>query len=59
MSNIFTVALPYPMDKRAGNPMRQAAQGYTSYGLGGVLGTLACVGGGDDPGDRRRGPHEL
>ncbi len=43
MSNIFTVALAYPMDKRAGNPMRQAAQGYTSYGLGGVLGTLACV----------------
>ena len=29
MSNIFTVVLPYPMDKRAGNPMRQAAQGYT------------------------------
>lgn len=43
MSNIFTVVLPYPMDKRAGSPMRQAAQGYASYGLGGVLGTLACV----------------
>jgi ABC-2 type transport system permease protein len=43
MSNIFTAVLPYPMDKRAGNPMRQAAQGYGSYGLAGVLGTLACV----------------
>ena len=28
ISNIFTVVAPYPMDKRAGNPMRQAAQGY-------------------------------
>ena len=44
MSNIFTVVLPYPMDKRAGSPLRQAAQGYAAYGLGGVLGTLACVG---------------
>jgi ABC-2 type transport system permease protein len=43
LSNIFTVVLPYPMDKRAGSPLRQAAQGYGSYGLGGVLGTLACV----------------
>jgi ABC-2 type transport system permease protein len=43
LSNIFTVVLPYPMDKRAGNPMRQASQGYGSYGLGAVLGTLACV----------------
>jgi ABC-2 type transport system permease protein len=43
LSNIFTVVLPYPMDKRAGSPMRQASQGYGSYGLGGVLGTLACV----------------
>jgi ABC-2 type transport system permease protein len=43
MSNIFTVILPYPMDKRAGSPMRQASQGYGSYGIGGVLGTLAGV----------------
>ncbi len=41
LSNIFSVALPYPMDKRAGNPMRQAAQGYGSYGFACVLGTLA------------------
>jgi ABC-2 type transport system permease protein len=43
LSNIFTVVLAYPMDKRAGSPMRQASQGYGSCGLGGVLGTVACV----------------
>ena len=32
-----------PADKRAGSPMRQASQGYGSYGFGGVLGTVACV----------------
>ena len=44
MSNIFSVVLPYPMAKRAGNPMPQAAQGYAAYGLGGVFGTLIGVG---------------
>jgi ABC-2 type transport system permease protein len=43
MSNIFSVALPYPMDKRAGSPLRQAAQGYTAYGVGAVFGSLASV----------------
>jgi ABC-2 type transport system permease protein len=43
LSNIFTVVLPYPMALRAGSPMRQAAQGYTSYALGGVLGSLGGV----------------
>ena len=43
MSKIFTVVLSYPMDKRAGSPMRRASQGYGSYGLGGVLGTVACM----------------
>jgi ABC-2 type transport system permease protein len=43
LSNVFTVGLPYPMDKRAGNPMRQAAQGYASAGVGAVFGTLAAV----------------
>jgi ABC-2 type transport system permease protein len=43
VSNILTAVLAYPMDKRVGNPMRQAAQGYTSYGIGSVFGTLACV----------------
>jgi len=42
-SDIFTVVLAYPMVKRAGSPMRQAAQGYTSLGLLGVLGTLGGV----------------
>jgi ABC-2 type transport system permease protein len=44
MSNIFSVVLPYPMARRAGNPLPQAAQGYGAYGLGGVLGTLFTVG---------------
>jgi hypothetical protein len=40
ISNIFTVVAPYPMDKRAGNPMRQAAQGYTSYQILAVFGSV-------------------
>ena len=44
MSNIFSVVLPYPMARRAGNPLPQAAQGYTAYGLGCVFGTLLAVG---------------
>jgi ABC-2 type transport system permease protein len=43
LSNIFTAVLPYPMALRTGSPMRQAAQGYTSYALGGVLGSLGGV----------------
>jgi ABC-2 type transport system permease protein len=43
LSNVFTVVLPFPMDKRAGSPMRQAAQGYTSYQLLGVLGNVGGV----------------
>jgi ABC-2 type transport system permease protein len=43
MSNIFAVVLPYPMAKRAGSPMRQAAQGYGAYGFGSIVGTVACV----------------
>jgi ABC-2 type transport system permease protein len=43
LSNILTVALPYPIARRAGSPMPQAAQGYTSYGLGGVLSSLLGV----------------
>ncbi len=43
LSNLFTAGLPYPMDKRAGSPMRQASQGYTSSGVGAALGTLAAV----------------
>ena len=40
ISNIFTVVAPYPMDKRAGNPMRQAAPGYTSYQVLAVFGSV-------------------
>jgi ABC-2 type transport system permease protein len=43
LGNIFTVTLAYPMAKRAGSPMRQAAQGYGSYTFAGVLATLAGV----------------
>jgi ABC-2 type transport system permease protein len=42
LSNILTVTLPYPMDKRAGRPLRRASQG---YGMQGFLGTLGCVAG--------------
>jgi ABC-2 type transport system permease protein len=41
LSNVFSVALPYPMVKRATSPMLVAAQGYSAYRIGGVLGTLA------------------
>jgi ABC-2 type transport system permease protein len=40
ISNIFTVVAPYPMDKRPGNPMRQAAQGYSFYQVLGVFGSV-------------------
>jgi ABC-2 type transport system permease protein len=43
-SNILTVTLAYPMARRTGSPMRQAAQGYGSYAFGGVLASLGCVG---------------
>jgi ABC-2 type transport system permease protein len=41
LSNILTITLAYPMAKRTGSPMRQAAQGYGSYTFGGILATLA------------------
>jgi ABC-2 type transport system permease protein len=41
LSNLFTVALPYPMAKRAGTPILVAAPGYGGYRIGGVFGTLA------------------
>jgi ABC-2 type transport system permease protein len=43
LSNILTVTLAYPMAKRAGSPMRQAAQGYGSYTFGGILASVAGV----------------
>jgi len=43
LSNILTVMLPFPMVKRTGSPMRQAAQGYGAYAFGGVFFSLAGV----------------
>ena len=40
LSNILTVVLPFPMDKRAGNPMRQAAQGYAGQQFVSVFGSV-------------------
>jgi ABC-2 type transport system permease protein len=44
VANILGATSAYPMAKRAGSPMRQAAQGYGSYTFGAVLGTIAAVG---------------
>ncbi len=41
MANILAVVLPFPMAKRAGSPMRQAAQGYGAAGFGSIVGTVA------------------
>ena len=43
MSNIFSVVLAYPMQKRAGSPMPQQAQGYSGHAFGAIFGTLVCV----------------
>jgi len=47
LSNILTVTMPYPMEKRAGSPTPRAASGYTGYGAGStfgcLLGTVAAV----------------
>jgi ABC-2 type transport system permease protein len=43
MSDIFSVALAYPMQKRAGNPMPQPIQGYTGYAFAAVFGILVAV----------------
>ena len=43
LANILTVTYAYPMARRSGSPMPQAAQGYGSYTFGGVLANLAGV----------------
>jgi MFS family permease len=43
LGSIYTITVPYPMDKRLGNATRGAAAGYTSYGAGSTLGTLLGV----------------
>jgi ABC-2 type transport system permease protein len=44
LSNILSATLAYPMARRTGSPMRQAAQGYGSYTFGGILASVAGVG---------------
>ena len=58
LSNIFTVVLAYPMDKRAGNPIRQAAQGYASYQFLAVFGSVGGYRPGRQPGDHRHRAHQ-
>jgi ABC-2 type transport system permease protein len=43
LSNIFTVVLPFPMQKRAGSPLRQAAQGYQGQQFVTVFGSVGGV----------------
>lgn len=44
LSNIFTVTVPYPMEKRVGSPTPRAASGYTGHGIGSTFGSLLAVG---------------
>jgi ABC-2 type transport system permease protein len=41
LGSVFSVAVPYPMAKRAGSPMRQPVAGYGAYPFAGFLGNLA------------------
>ena len=43
LANFFGVALAYPLQKRAGNPLPQQAQGYGAHAVGTIFGSLACV----------------
>ncbi len=43
LCNIFSVTIPFPMEKRIGSPVRQAASGYTALGIGATLGSLFGV----------------
>jgi ABC-2 type transport system permease protein len=40
LSNIFTVVLPYPVEKRPGNPTPRAIDGYKGHVFGAALGCL-------------------
>jgi ABC-2 type transport system permease protein len=40
LSNIFTVRLPYPTEKREGSPVRGASEGHAGRALGATFGSL-------------------
>ena len=44
LGNIFSVTMPFPIEKKAGSPMRTAAAGYSSYGVAGTFGNFFGVG---------------
>jgi hypothetical protein len=43
LANVFTVALPYPVEKRVGSPNPKAADGYRGLSLAGVFGGILGV----------------
>jgi ABC-2 type transport system permease protein len=43
LSNIFTITSPYPMEKRAGNPILQPAAGHGSSRIAATFGSLFAV----------------
>jgi ABC-2 type transport system permease protein len=43
LTNILSATLAYPMARRTGSPLRQAAPGYGAYTFGGILGSLLGV----------------
>jgi ABC-2 type transport system permease protein len=44
LSNVFTVALAYPVEKRAGNPVPRPADGFMGYLIVGRIGSLIATG---------------
>ncbi len=44
LANIFTAAVPYPAEKRAGSPTPRPASGYMGHSVGGTFGILIAVG---------------
>jgi ABC-2 type transport system permease protein len=44
LSNVFTVALPYPVEKRAGTPIPRPADGFMGYLFAGRFGSLIGTG---------------
>ena len=44
LSNVFTVAMPYPVEKRAGTPVPRPADGFMGHRILGTLGSLIGTG---------------